>query len=162
MTRPSRLRNARGFTLIELMVTLAIIGVLASTAIAAYGRFSRKAREVEGEVAVRRVQTLETEFFTEYGLYSSDLLAIGFPDRPARKFYGLEITLGAGGGVFAYEAKATPNAGLPMELDSWFLTKFDDGSTELVHCFLAAGDASVPGEACQAGAAGAAGGKGGK
>ena len=54
---------------------------------------------MEGEVAVRRVQTLETEFFTEYGRYSSDLLSIGFPDRPARKFYGLEIALGAGEGA---------------------------------------------------------------
>ena len=143
MKRPSRPRGAPGFTLLELIVTVAIIAVLAAMAIPTYNRFVRKAKEVEGEIAVRRVETLETEFYTDHGVYSDDPVAIGYPDLPARKFYDLAIALGAGPEDFRYQAKAFPKPDIGEELDTWYLTKNADGSTDMVHSFLAAG--SPPG-----------------
>jgi prepilin-type N-terminal cleavage/methylation domain-containing protein len=50
-----RVRRAGGFTLVELMVVVAIIGVLASIAIPAFVMNARKAKSTEAFVQIRRV-----------------------------------------------------------------------------------------------------------
>ena len=76
-------RNA-GFTLIELMVVVAIIGVLSTVAITAFGNFAAKAKEIEGEVALRRVKTDEDDYYREMQMFTEDLAAIGYPINPLK------------------------------------------------------------------------------
>ena len=133
--RLPRLRGASGFTLLEIMVVLAVIGVLVAMAIPAYNRFTRKAREVEGEIAVRRVETLEKQFRTDFGAYTESLDSLAYPDLPLRKWYGLEVKLGKAGDDFAYQAMSAPNPPMADQLDTWYITKFADQRSELVHCY---------------------------
>ena len=49
-----RFRRDSGFTLIELMMVLAILSILAAIAMLLYGHFAEKARSVEAEVAMRQ------------------------------------------------------------------------------------------------------------
>ena len=67
-----------GFTLIQLMVVVAIIGILAAIAIPNFLRFQLKAKSSEGKTNLAAIRTAEESYFAEYGGYVSAL-----PSPPA-------------------------------------------------------------------------------
>ena len=68
----NKLNNQRGgFTLIELMIVVAIIGILAAIAIPNFLRFQLKAKSSEGKVNLAAIRTAEESYFAEYGGYVS-------------------------------------------------------------------------------------------
>jgi len=60
-----RERDARGFTLIEVMITVAVIGVLAAIAIPMYMAHASKARGVEAVVQLQKIKTNARQYFME-------------------------------------------------------------------------------------------------
>jgi type IV pilus assembly protein PilA len=62
-----------GFTLIELMIVVAIIGILAAIAIPNFLRFQLKAKSSEGKTNLAAIRTAEESYFAEYGNYVSAL-----------------------------------------------------------------------------------------
>lgn len=64
-----RQRRSQGFTLLELMVTVAIIGILAATAIAGFQNFQLRSRRSEALSNLASVRTAQTAFFNESGGY---------------------------------------------------------------------------------------------
>ncbi len=60
-----------GFTLIELMIVVAIIGILAAIAIPNFLRFQLKAKSSEGKTNLAAIRTAEESYFAEYGAYVS-------------------------------------------------------------------------------------------
>jgi prepilin-type N-terminal cleavage/methylation domain-containing protein len=57
--------DERGFTLIEIMITVAVIGVLAAIAIPMYMAHANKARGVEAIVQLHKLKTNAKQYFTE-------------------------------------------------------------------------------------------------
>ncbi|CAG2127551.1 type IV pilin protein [Cupriavidus plantarum] len=71
--------GARGFTLIELMITVMIIGVLATIAIPSYQQYVQRARRTEAKSAMMRIMGAQERFFTVNNTYTQDPTALNFP-----------------------------------------------------------------------------------
>jgi len=65
-----RIKGDRGFTLIELMIVVAIIGILAAIAIPNFMTYQAKARQSEAKVNLGGVFTTATSYFAENNTFS--------------------------------------------------------------------------------------------
>ncbi|MFN7683973.1 MAG: type IV pilin protein [Oligoflexia bacterium] len=72
-----------GFSLVELMVVVGLIGILASVAVPQYQRFQSRARQVEAKLALGAIYNAEKLWFLESGGYTVCLGAIGYEPRLA-------------------------------------------------------------------------------
>ena len=59
-----------GFSLVELMVVVAIIGVLASLAVPRFKTFQAKARQAEAKTNLAHLYTLQQSFHADYDTYA--------------------------------------------------------------------------------------------
>ena len=64
-------KSNKGFTLIELMIVVAIIGILAAIAIPNFLRFQLKSKSSEGKVNIAAIRTAEESYLAEFGVYVS-------------------------------------------------------------------------------------------
>ena len=80
------LRDESGFTLIELMVVVAIIGVLSAIAVPNFKKYQAKAKQSEAKIQLAAVYTIEVGAMADYDSYASCLTDLGY-DQPARGYY---------------------------------------------------------------------------
>ncbi len=79
----------KGFTLIELMIVVAIIGILAAIAIPNFLTYQARARQAEARTNLGSLFTTETAYFGEWSTYTTDLVAMGYtPTGSPRYIYG--------------------------------------------------------------------------
>ena len=63
--------DKKGFTLTELMITVAIIGILAAIAIPMYSGYTQRARRADAFSALQTIALTEEKYFAEHGTYIS-------------------------------------------------------------------------------------------
>ena len=120
-----RTPRARGFTLIELMVTVVIVSILASIAIPAYTAQVRRSRRTEARTALLDLAGREERFLATNNRYSSTAAELGYPAlgpgvAVASGYYSLDVVVVAGGAatVPTFTATAAPIAGQGQDKDS--------------------------------------------
>ena len=74
-------RSRAGFTLIELMIVVAIIGILAAIAIPAYQTYSIRAQVSEGITLSAGAKTAMTQYYVERGTWPADNTIAGIADK---------------------------------------------------------------------------------
>jgi type IV pilus assembly protein PilA len=77
----------KGFTLVELMIVVAIIGVLVMLAAPNFQMHTRKVHQSEAKLALSAMYTLEKSFYSEYSAYAPALDAIGYSPEGRARFY---------------------------------------------------------------------------
>jgi type IV pilus assembly protein PilA len=77
--------NEKGFTLIELMVVVTIIGTLAALAIPAYQNYTIRAQIAEGLTLAAGPQTAVEEYYSEYGVWPANNADAGLSDQEGIK-----------------------------------------------------------------------------
>jgi type IV pilus assembly protein PilE len=108
------LRTGKGFTLIELMIAVAIVAVLVTIAYPGYQEQVRKSRRAEAQGALLELSNFMERFFTENNRYdqnrSGNAVALPFTESPkdgTTKYYDLSFQAGTLGQT-QYTLQAVP------------------------------------------------------
>ena len=111
----SDLRVSRGFTLIELMVTVAIIAILAAIAIPSYQQYVMKSRRTAAKTALLDLASREEKYYATNNAYTS-LANLGYSNlvggavqvpSSSEHYYDITVTLGTSSGSFTASAAPT-------------------------------------------------------
>jgi len=109
--RTSVLKTNQGFSLVELMIVVAIIGLLAAVGVPQYQKFQARARQSEAKTALSALYSSQAAYFQEWNCYSMDLRNVGFGVTGVNLRY---VTGMAGGGAtFTSAVVAGCNPGVP-------------------------------------------------
>lgn len=118
-------RRVAGFTLIELMITVAIVAILASIAYPSYQDHVRQSRRADAQTALLELAQFMERYYTANGRYCPSANGIACTNPPglpftqapkdgARKFYDLSLSAVT---PTTYTLQAAPIAGTMMAGD---------------------------------------------
>jgi len=107
--RTKRSRRKSGFTLIELMVVLLIVGILGAVAVPNYRQYVIRSHRTEAKMALLRLAANQERHYLQNNTYTDDLEALGFTTGvSANGVYTLSVPIAD---AITYRAVALPTPG---------------------------------------------------
>lgn len=100
-----------GFTLIELMITIAIVGILASVAYPSYTNYVKRGARAEAMAVLLDAANKQEQYFVDNRVYTTDLAAIGVATSTENGYFTLAAKLQTGGFIITATAAAGPVKG---------------------------------------------------
>lgn len=74
--------NTNGFTLIELMIVIAIIGILVSVVMPSYRNYVLESQRNDTQGKLLQILELQERFYLNNFAYTTDLTVLGYPTNP--------------------------------------------------------------------------------
>ena len=124
--RTTQQTTQTGFTLIELMIAVAIVALLAAIAVPNYTRYVEQSRRTDATTALTRIAGQLERCYTQFGTYNDGRCTFGFVSNgvPGNVTYAnltagifsddgdyrITIARGAGGAAQTYQLTATARA----------------------------------------------------
>ena len=122
-------KNMQGFTLIELMIVVAIIAILAAIALPAYQDYVARAQVSEGMSLASGTKTAVTEFYADRGTFPTSNAGAGVATAASiTGKYVQSVTVGTGGTITAL-ITSTASASSKIQGGSLVLTPSDAGGS---------------------------------
>jgi len=109
-------KSQQGFTLIELMIVVAIIGILAAIALPAYQDYTIRAKISEGILGASSAKAEVSEAFDTSGLQGINVISMGWNTAQTTSKFVANVQL-ATDGVITVTYRATTQNGLPVTID---------------------------------------------
>ena len=107
--------KSSGFTLVELMLVVAIVGILAAVAVGYYGSYIIDANRTDARSALSRISTSLEKCKSLYSIYNSANCNVVFPVISDDGFYSIAATVMTG---TTFTLTATPVVGQPQANDT--------------------------------------------
>ncbi|MBU2885206.1 type IV pilin protein [Gilvimarinus agarilyticus] len=108
------MQKNKGFTLIEMLIVVAILGIIGAIAYPSYLDSVRKSNRADAKATLNdRVQQMHRCYSRDFDF--TDCSTVGTEDS-AEGLYSITVAIADGGQSF--EATATPKSGTPQEKDS--------------------------------------------
>lgn len=99
----------KGFTLVELMITVVIVGILASVAIPAYTQYTVRAKRAAAESFIMSVANKQEQYILDARQYATTLALLNMtPPADVSAHYNITITTDMTATPPAYTIEAAP------------------------------------------------------
>ncbi|MFK5947927.1 MAG: type IV pilin protein [Methylococcales bacterium] len=105
------MKKMAGFTLIELMITVAIVGVIVAIAIPSYSNYVMKARRADGISMLLRVAAQQERYSYDENTFAANLSTLGYSANTvssAENYYNISVAAVPAANSTSYTLLAVP------------------------------------------------------
>ena len=103
----SKIKVINGFTLVELLIAVAIVGILAAVAFPSYTDFVARSNRTEAQRELLRIANMQEQFYVDTRAYTADMTKLGLGSDPfitENAYYSIDAALANGGFVLTATA----------------------------------------------------------
>lgn len=115
-------RTCGGFTLLEVMMVVVIVGILAAIALPNYSQYVQRTRRIDAKNLLLAAAARQEQFMLDRRTYTTDMRELGYASDPAvseEGFYTVDGAVGGCGNIArCFTLTATPVAGRSQANDS--------------------------------------------
>jgi type IV pilus assembly protein PilE len=113
------MRRIGGFTLIELMTVLVIVGILAAIVIPQYGEAVISSRRTDAQALLFEVAQKQQQFFSNNNVFTANITSLSISSTSPDGFYGVTVSVFSTVAISdSYLLIATPVSTTPQANDS--------------------------------------------